>query len=98
MVLADVLLLAAVAWLALSAAWLIRRRGRMTQRSGWTTRTRALQGGGHVVELVCAGEPVQEVRRIESGLDWDDLGTALAEAQAEAEARAATLNAARSRH
>jgi hypothetical protein len=97
MLVADLLLVAAVAWLALSAAWLLRRRRRALAEARWEPRTRALREGGHVVEIVCPGEPAQEVRRIDGSLGWEELGTQLAEAQAEAEARAATLNAARPR-
>jgi hypothetical protein len=97
MVVGDLLLLGALAWLGLSIAWLLRRRGRALERARWEPRTRALREGGHVVELVCPGEPVQEVRRIDGSLGWEELGTELAEAQSEAEARAATLNASRPR-
>jgi hypothetical protein len=93
MVVLDLIVLAALAWIALSIAYLLRRR-----RSGqarWRARTRALPEGGYVVELVCPGQPAQEVARIGAGAGWEELGTRLAEAQAEAEARAATLNATR---
>jgi hypothetical protein len=91
----DVLILFAVVWLALSVAWLIRQRRRLAATARWEARTRALEGGGHVVEIVRTGEPAQEVRRIPADLDWDTLGTELAEGMSEAEARAATLNGAR---
>jgi hypothetical protein len=91
----DLLIVFAVVWIALSVAWLVRQRRQVTAQARWEPRTRALEGGGHVVELVCAGEPAQEVRRIRGDLDWDALGTELAEGLAEAEARAATLNGAR---
>ena len=61
----------------------------------WEARTRALDGGGHVVEIVRVGEPAQEVKRIPGDLDWDALGTELAQGMSEAEARAATLNGVR---
>jgi len=95
MALLDALILFAVVWIALSVAWLLRRRRQVAGQTWWEPRTRALEGGGHVVELVCAGEPAQEVRRIPADLDWDTLGTQLAEGMSEAEARAATLNGAR---
>ena len=95
MALLDLLILFAVVWLALSVAWLIRQRRRLTATARWEPRTRALREGGHVVELVCRGEPTQEVQRIPGDLDWEQLGTQLAEAMSEAEARAATLNGAR---
>jgi len=91
----DLLILFAVAWIALSLAWLVRQRRRLVAEARWAPRTRALDGGGHVVELVCAGQPPQEVKRIPGDLDWDTLGTELAEGMSEAEARAATLNGAR---
>jgi hypothetical protein len=91
----DVLILFAVVWIALSVAWLVRQRRRLTATARWEARTRALEGGGHVVEIVCLGQPAQEVRRLSSDLDWDTLGTELAEGMSEAEARAATLNGAR---
>lgn len=94
MALLDLLLLVIVVWLALSLAWVLRQR-RDALPDRWEPRTRALREGGHVVELVCRGEPAQEVRKIAGDLDWDQLGTQLAEAMAEAEARAATLNGAR---
>jgi hypothetical protein len=90
----DLLLLFLVVWLGLSLAWVLRQR-RAAQPDRWEPRTRALREGGHVVELVCRGEPTQQVRRIPGDLDWEQLGTQLAEAMAEAEARAATLNGAR---
>ena len=95
MALLDALILFAIVWIALSAAWLIRQRRRLAESARWEARTRALDGGGHVVELVCLGEPPQEVKRIPGDLDWDTLGTELAEGMSEAQARAATLNGAR---
>ncbi len=95
MALLDALILFAVVWVALSVAWLIRQRRRLAATARWEARTRALEGGGHVVEIVRTGEPAQEVRRLPADLDWDTLGTELAEAMSEAEARAATLNGAR---
>jgi hypothetical protein len=91
----DALILFAVVWIALSVAWLVRQRRRLTATARWEARTRALEGGGHVVEIVCLGQPAQEVRRLSADLDWDTLGTELAEGMSEAEARAATLNGAR---
>jgi hypothetical protein len=91
----DALILFAVVWIVLSVAWLIRQRRRLAATARWEARTRALEGGGHVVEIVRVGEPAQEVRRLSGDLDWDALGTELAEAMSEAEARAATLNGAR---
>ena len=95
MALLDALILFAVVWIVLSATWLIRQRRRLAATARWEARIRALQGGGQVVEIVCLGEPAQEVRRVPGDLDWDTLGTELAEAMSEAEARAATLNGAR---
>ncbi|HYM58327.1 MAG TPA: hypothetical protein VES79_10235 [Solirubrobacteraceae bacterium] len=94
MALLDLLLFFFVVWLALSLVWLVRRR-RAALPDRWEPRTRALREGGHVVELVCRGEPTQRVQRVPGDLDWEQLGTQLAEAMAEAEARAATLNGAR---
>ena len=94
MALLDALILFAVVWLALSVAWLIRQRRRLAETARWEARTRALEGGGHLVELVRPGEPAQEVKRIPADLGWEELGTELAEGMSEAEARAATLNAA----
>ena len=95
MALLDALILFAVVWVVLSVAWLIRQRRRLAATARWEPRTRALEGGGHVVEIVRIGEPAQQVRRIPADLDFDALGTELAEAMSEAEARAATLNGAR---
>ena len=95
MALLDAIILFAVVWVALSVAWLVRERRRAEAVVRWEPRTRALEGGGHVVELVCPGEPAQEVKRIPADLDWDALGSELAEGMSEAEARAATLNGAR---
>ena len=89
------LILFAIVWIALSVAWLIRQQRRAAASARWEARTRGLDGGGHVVELVCAGQPPQEVKRIPGDLDWDTLGSELAEGMSEAEARAATLNGAR---
>ena len=93
MALLDLLILFAVVWIALSVAYVIRQQRRSTETAGWEARTRALEGGGHVVELHRPGEPVQEVKRIPGDLGWQQLGEELAEGMAEAEARAATLNA-----
>jgi hypothetical protein len=89
----DLLILFALVWVALSVAYLIRQRRRETESVGWQARTRALEGGGHVVELYRPGQPVQEVKRIPGDLGWEQLGEELAEGMSEAEARAATLNA-----
>lgn len=89
----DLLILFALVWVALSVAYLIRQRRREVESAGWAARTRALEGGGHVVELYRPGQPVQEVKRIPADLGWEQLGEELAEGMSEAEARAATLNA-----
>ena len=94
MALVDALIVFAVVWIALSVAWLVRERRRLAETARWEARTRALEGGGHVVELVRPGEPAQTVKTIPGDLDWEELGTELAEGMSEAEARAATLNAA----
>ena len=93
MALLDLLILFAVVWIALSVAYLIRQRRRETETARWEARTRALEGGGHVVELYRPGQPVQEVKRIAGDVGWEQLGEELAEGMSEAEARAATLNA-----
>ena len=93
MALLDLLILFAVVWIALSVAYVIRQRRREDEDGPWEARTRALEGGGHVVELYRPGQPVQEVKRIAGDLGWEQLGEELAEGMAEAEARAATLNA-----
>jgi hypothetical protein len=92
MLLVDLLILFALAWLALSVAFVVRRRRAALEDARWEPHARALPEGGHVIELVKPGEPSQTVRRIPGDLDWDALGTELAEGMAEAEARAATLN------
>ena len=89
----DLLIVFALVWMALSVAYLIRQRRQYAQSARWEARTRALEGGGHVVELYRPGQPVQEVRRISGDLNWEELGEELAEGMSEAEARAATLNA-----
>jgi hypothetical protein len=95
MLLVDLLILFVVAWLALSVVYVVRRRRAAERDARWEPRTRALPEGGHVIELVRPGQPTQTVRRISGDLDWDELGTELAEGMAEAEARAATLNSLR---
>lgn len=92
-VLMLVVLVCVLAFLAYARA-MERRRMR---RARWEVETHALADGGHRVELRCEGEPPQEVRRLPPGLESDELGDRLAEAMSEAEARAATLNAARPR-
>jgi hypothetical protein len=92
MLLVDLLIVFVLAWLALSLAYVIRRRRAVLKDARWEPHARALPEGGHVIELVKPGEPSQTVRRISGDLDWDALGTELAEGMAEAEARAATLN------
>ena len=95
MALINLLFIFVLVWLVLSVAWLVRQRRRLAASARWEARTRALDGGGHVVEIVRTGEPVQEVKRIPADVDWDTLGTELAEGMSEAEARAAMLNGAR---
>ena len=95
MALINLLFIFLLVWIALSVVWLVRQRRRLAATARWEARTRALDGGGHIVEIVRAGEPAQEVKRIPGDLDWDTLGTELAEGMSEAEARAATLNGAR---
>ena len=95
MALLNLLFIFLLVWVVLSVVWLVRQRRRLVASARWEARTRALDGGGHVVEIVCAGEPAQEVKRIPGDVDWDTLGTELAQGMSEAEARAATLNAAR---
>ena len=95
MALSTLLFLLLIVWLALSLAWLTRQRRKAAETASWAPRTRALEGGGHVVEIVRRGEPVQEVTRIRGDLGWEELGSELADGMSEAEARAATLNAAR---
>ena len=94
MALSTLLILFLIVWLALSVAWLARQRRKAAETASWEPRTRALEGGGHVVELVRPGQPVQEVKRIPGDLGWEELGSELADGMSEAEARAATLNAA----
>ena len=93
MALLDLLIVFALVWTALSVAYVVRQRRRFAATARWEARTRALEGGGHVVELYRPGQPVQEVRRISGDLNWEQLGEELAEGMSEAEARAATLNA-----
>ena len=93
MALLDLLIVFALVWIALSVGYLIRQRRRDAEDARWEARTRALEGGGHVVELYHPAQPVQEVKRIAGDLGWEQLGEELAEGMAEAEARAATLNA-----
>ena len=95
MALINLLFIFLLVWIALSVVWLVRQRRRLAATARWEARTRALDGGGHVVELVCLGQPAQEVKRISGDVDWEELGTELAQGMSEAEARAATLNAAR---
>ena len=94
MALSTLFILFLIVWLALSVAYLVRQRSKVDANARWEARTRALEGGGHVVELVRPGEPVQEVTRIRGDLGWEELGSELADGMSEAEARAATLNAA----
>ena len=94
MALLDLLIVFALVWIALSVAYVIRQRRHLSEHARWEARTRALEGGGHVVELYRPGQPVQEVKRIPGDLGWEQLGEELADGMSEAEARAATLNAA----
>ena len=95
MALINLLFIFLLIWAALSVAWLVRQRRRLDASARWEASTRALDGGGHIVEIVCMGQPAQEVKRISGDVDWEALGTELAQGMSEAEARAATLNAAR---
>ncbi len=96
MVLAVLMLIVLACVLAFLAYTRAMEQRRM-RRARWQVETHALSDGGHRVELRCEGEPPQEVRRLPPGLESDELGDRLAEAVSEAEARAATLNAARPR-
>jgi hypothetical protein len=44
------------AWAVVTVAWLLRRRRRELERARWVPRTRALEEGGHVIEIVCPGD------------------------------------------
>lgn len=94
MVLLDLLIVFAIVWVALSVAYVVRQRRRSAEYHRWEARTRALEGGGHVVELVHPSQPAQEVTRIPGNVGWEELSEALADGMSEAEARAAALNAA----
>ena len=83
----------ALVWIALSVAYVIRQQRQEHRHAQWEARTRALEGGGHVVELYHPSQPAQEVKRIPGDVGWEQLGEELADGMAEAEARAATLNA-----
>jgi hypothetical protein len=90
----DLLIVFALVWMALTVAYVIRQRRRAAEDTRWEARTRALEGGGYAVELYRPDQPAQEVKRIPGDVGWEQLGEELAEGMAEAEARAATLNAA----
>jgi hypothetical protein len=71
------------------------RQRRRVERATWRPATHSLPEGGLVVTIECLGEHSQEVARLPPGLDADELGSRLADAEAAASARAATLNAGR---
>jgi hypothetical protein len=54
----DLLIVFALVWIALSVAYVIRQQRRSAETARWQARTRALEGGGHVVELYRPGQPV----------------------------------------
>ena len=85
--LAPLVVLAVAGWF-FARAW---RAGRATSR--WTVRTIAVPGGGYAVELVRPGQPPQRCALIDAGLPAAEFSDRLAEAQAEAEDKAAALNA-----
>jgi hypothetical protein len=97
--LALLLELAAVVGLGAGAVWAyLRLRGRQLGRARWEVATRSLPAGereveGVAVELRRAGSAPQRVAFIPSALSYDEFSEALAEAQAEGEAKAAALNA-----
>lgn len=59
----------------------------------WEPRTLGLPEGGFAVVLECDGQPSQVVARIPPGLAADEFSERLAEAESEAQADAAALNA-----
>ena len=90
----GVLFLIFVVALVALGVYLAAARRRRLQGARWAAASRALRGGGHVIELRRAGEPPQLVERIPADVGWEELGDRMAEGMAEAELRAATLNAA----
>jgi len=81
-------------------AFLLWREWRSTRRqraAPWRTETHSVPEGGFAVELRRDGEAPQVVARIPAGLPHEEFSQRLAEAQAEAEADAAVLNASRRR-
>jgi len=90
----GVLLLIFVVALVALGVYLAAARRRRLAGARWAPASRALRGGGHVIELRCPGQPPQLVERIEAGVGWEELGDRMAEGMAEAELRAATLNGA----
>ena len=90
----GVLFLIFVVALVALGVYLAAARKRRLRAARWTPTSRALRSGGHVIELRRAGEPAQLVERIPADVGWEELGDRMAEGMAEAELRAATLNAA----
>jgi hypothetical protein len=96
----ELLAITSLVMLAVVAYAAIRHRQLKGQL--WTVETRSVAASeealeGMVVELRRAGEPPERVAFIPSGLSHEELSDALAEADSEAKARAAALNAGRSR-
>ena len=90
----GVLVLIGVVALVALGLYLAAARRRQLRGARWAVASHALRGGGHVIELRCPGEPPQLVERIPADVSWEELGDRMAEGMAEAELRAATLNAA----
>lgn len=72
-------------------------RTRTERRGRWQVVERSPGGDDVVLQLLCPGEQPLEVARVPASLEAAEFSDRLAEARAEAEDRAATLNAGRSR-
>jgi hypothetical protein len=72
-------------------------RSRTETRGRWRVVERSPGAGEVVLELQCPGEHPLEVARVPASLDAVEFSDRLAEARAEADDRAAALNAGRSR-
>jgi len=70
---------------------------RQLKQARWRAVTHGLPDGSVAVQLECEGEPALTVRRLPADLAAEEFSSQLAEAESEAEERAAALNASRRR-
>jgi hypothetical protein len=91
----EVVVLAVVALFFILRAYVRGMQRRQLREARWRSVTHGLPDGGVAVQLECEGEPTLTVRELPADLPAEEFSTLLAEAESEADERAAALNASR---